>query len=122
MTGQQKRHAASIALNFLLDFYALCIYAICIKAMLTSADQKFLAEYDFHSFDRPSVAVDAVILTLRQNQLHALLTSREDLPYKNLLALPGGFVKMSESLEDAMARVLKQKLNLQNLPLEQLQA
>lgn len=47
------------------------------------------------------LAVDLVILTLRESSLHVLLVERGVEPYKGALALPGGFLRHSE--EDLLA-------------------
>jgi 8-oxo-dGTP diphosphatase len=88
--------------------------------MKKSAEQQFLESYDPSQFERPSVAVDVVVLTILDSQLHVLLTQRTDYPFKELWALPGGFVRMDESLDEAAARVLKQKGGLEDVYLEQL--
>lgn len=90
--------------------------------MLTEADQAFLANYDARMFERPSVTVDTVILTFIDTQLHVLLYPRTEAPYAGMLALPGGFVGIQESLEAAVERVLLRKVGIKDLPTEQLQA
>jgi 8-oxo-dGTP diphosphatase len=42
------------------------------------------------------LAVDLVILTLRESSLHVLLIERGVAPYKGALALPGGFLQHAE--------------------------
>ena len=50
---------------------------------------------------RIPVAVDLVILTVLHEELHVLLIRRGIAPYKNRWALPGGFIRPNESLEQA---------------------
>lgn len=50
------------------------------------------------------LAVDLVILTLREGQLHLLLIERGVTPYKGEFALPGGFLQHSEEDLAAAAR------------------
>lgn len=83
-------------------------------------EQQFLASYDPSQFDRPSVTVDVVILTLRAGRLEVLLTQRKEHPFKGFWSLPGGFVGMQESLDEAAARVLRSKGGLEGVYLEQL--
>lgn len=71
--------------------------------------------HDPNAFDRPSVTVDVVILTLREGQLEALLVKRKEHPYLNYWSLPGGFVQAQESLDEAAARVLRQKAGLESV-------
>ncbi len=66
------------------------------------------------------ITVDIVILTLHENMLKVLLVKRTKEPFKNRWAIPGGFVRLSENLDEAALRVLKEKSNVQNVYLEQL--
>src|SRR5688572_372939 len=76
--------------------------------------------YDPNDFDRPSVAVDVVILTVDEGALKVVLIQRTESPYDKKWSLPGGFVGIDESLEDAAARLLEKKAGLKNVFLEQL--
>ena len=58
-------------------------------------------------YPRPSVTVDLVIFTIAVNDLQVLLIRRDGEPFKGHWALPGGFVGIDESLEDAAARELQ---------------
>lgn len=78
-------------------------------------EQQYLSSYDPNAFDRPSVTVDVVILTLREGHLEALLVKRKEHPYLNYWSLPGGFVQTHESLDEAAARVLRQKAGLEGM-------
>jgi 8-oxo-dGTP diphosphatase len=80
----------------------------------------FLASYDPDKFPRPSVAVDLVLLTVRDHELRVLLTKRGDHPFKGRWSLPGGFVGPAESLEATCERVLRDKAGLTGVFLEQL--
>jgi 8-oxo-dGTP diphosphatase len=55
------------------------------------------------------VAVDLVILTVRNARLCALLIQRGISPFKGQWALPGGFVLPSENLEQAALRELSEE-------------
>lgn len=70
---------------------------------------EFLASYDPHAFPPFAVTVDVVLLTVRDGALQVLLVERDTHPFQGELALPGGFVQASESLEDAAARRLSQE-------------
>ncbi|MBI2267111.1 MAG: NUDIX hydrolase [Armatimonadetes bacterium] len=61
-----------------------------------------------------------VILTLRDEVLQVLLVKRKVWPYKNRWALPGGFVRMKESLEQAAIRELYEETHVKDVYLEQL--
>ena len=53
-------------------------------------------------------------------KLQVLLVQRGQSPYKGRWALPGGFVRMSEPLEDAARRELEEETGLTRIYLEQL--
>lgn len=75
---------------------------------------------DLDRYPHPHLAVDVALLTLHERALHVLLLRRADPPYAETLALPGGFVRIDESLTAAAARVLAEKCGLQSVFLEQL--
>jgi len=80
----------------------------------------FLARYDASQFPHPSVAVDVVLVTAHEGELRALLVRRDEHPAKGRWALPGGFVRLDESLEQAAERVLRDKAGLGDVFVEQL--
>lgn len=84
-------------------------------------DRRFLAAYDLTRYPRPSVAVDVVALTVEGGRLHAALYERTEPPQRERFALPGGFLRMDESLHDAAVRLLRDKVGLERVFLEQLQ-
>ena len=71
-------------------------------------------------YPRPSVTVDLVIFTIAEDDLKVLLIRRGQEPFKGRWALPGGFVEIDESLEEAAARELKEEVGVTNVYLEQL--
>lgn len=75
---------------------------------------------DLRSYDRPSMTVDLALLTVRSGALHALLTRRDSRPFEGHWALPGGFVRIDESLGAAARRVLRDKAHLAEAFIEQL--
>lgn len=83
-------------------------------------ERVFLASYDASRFDRPSLAVDVALITVSGGELRALLVRRSEHPAKGAWSLPGGFVGMHESLDDAAARVLATKAGLRGVFVEQL--
>ncbi len=83
-------------------------------------EASFLAEYDASEFQRPSLTVDVALLTAADGWLRALLLRRTQHPDMGKWALPGGFVGIDESLDDAAARVMREKAGFKGVFLEQL--
>ena len=84
------------------------------------SEAQFLADYDPARFERPSLATDVVLLTATQGALWVVVHARTQHPGMGTYALPGGFVRVGESLEDAARRTLSKKAGLQDVFLEQL--
>lgn len=86
-------------------------------------EREFLKEYNATLFEGPSVAVDVALLTTFEGALHVLLRRRTAHPDRGKWALPGGFVGMSESIDEAALRVLADKIGgggFERIYLEQL--
>ncbi len=94
-------------------------------------ESQFLATYDANNYERPSVTVDMLIFTVTDEEkknyrklpekvLRLLLIKRGDHPYIGQWALPGGFVHMDESLDEAALRELKEETNIDEIYMEQL--
>lgn len=74
-----------------------------------------------YEYPRPSVTVDCIIFGLDESaELKVLLIQRNAAPFVGHWALPGGFVIMDESLEDAARRELKEETGVENVFMEQL--
>ena len=74
------------------------------------------APVDFDNTFLPGLAIDAVIFGFHQQQLKILLLQYQ---HTGLYALPGGFVKKAENLNDAAKRVLLERTGLHDIYLEQ---
>ena len=83
-------------------------------------ERKFLKAYDASRYPRPSVSVDVVLLTVRDGGLWTLLGRRTRHPARGRWGLPGAFVRMDEPLDDAAARVLREKAGVSGVFTEQL--
>ncbi len=68
------------------------------------------------------VTVDVVLMTLKDRRLQVVLLKRERDPFKNRLALPGGYLHADEDIDSMAAaeRVLAEKTGLVSPYLEQL--
>jgi 8-oxo-dGTP diphosphatase len=65
------------------------------------------------------VAVDIVIFTIQEGTLKVLLVKRRLPPFKDQLAIPGGFVLPEEDLAEAALRELHEETGVNNACLEQ---
>jgi len=77
-------------------------------------------EDNIHKYEKPSVTADIVIYTIQNNDLKILLVKRGITPFKDKWAIPGGFVRIHESLEDAAKRELEEETGVKDVYLEQL--
>ncbi len=75
--------------------------------------------YDASKFEKPSVTVDLVVFTIRNDQLYILLIKRGIWPFKDCYALPGGFVRMDEKLKQTAIRELFEETSVKDVYLKQ---
>jgi 8-oxo-dGTP diphosphatase len=73
-----------------------------------------------YEFARPALTVDIVVFALDEKDLQVMLVERDLKPFAGQWALPGGFVRVDESLEEAARRELEEETGLNNIFLEQL--
>lgn len=69
---------------------------------------------------RPALTVDCVVFGLDDEGLQLLLVERNIPPFEGQWALPGGFVRVGESLDGAAERELQEETGLSEVYLEQL--
>ena len=65
--------------------------------------------YDPSQFPAFAVTVDMVILTMSEGTLHVLLVRRGEDPFKGVWAIPGGFKRPRETLDEAAKRELTEE-------------
>lgn len=73
-----------------------------------------------YEFARPALTTDCVVFGLDDEDLKVLLIQRDLPPFEGEWALPGGFVRVGESVDDSARRELKEETGLKNVFLEQL--
>lgn len=73
-----------------------------------------------YEYPRPALTVDCIIFGLGENSLKVLLIQRTDEPFKGMWALPGGFVDINESIDEAARRELEEETGIKGLFMEQL--
>lgn len=75
-----------------------------------------------YKYPRAALAVDCVVFGMDDEDLKLLLIKRDIEPFVGRWALPGGFVRLDETLEEAARRELQEETGLERVYLEQLQA
>lgn len=65
-----------------------------------------------YKYPRAAITTDAVVFFEEGNEKFVLLIERGNEPFKNKWALPGGFIEMDETLEDACKRELHEETGL----------
>jgi 8-oxo-dGTP diphosphatase len=75
-----------------------------------------------YQYPRPALTVDAVIFGRSPAGPHVLLIQRARAPYQGAWALPGGFVELDETLEQAALRELEEETGIRLSQLTQLRA
>ena len=73
-----------------------------------------------YKYPRPALTVDCVVFGFDEGELKVLLIERGLEPFKGRWALPGGFVRVDETLDDAARRELAEEAGLKEVFLEQL--
>lgn len=83
-------------------------------------EEEFLSQYNINVYDRPSVTADVVAFGIRagqedtyrhnpKNSLSVLLIKRGEHPYIDCWALPGGFVRADETVEQCAHREIQEE-------------
>lgn len=93
--------------------------------VISEEERAYLASYDISRFDRPSAAADMAVFSIMgtrtqgreeenyrkdpERRLKLLLIRRGSFPYKDHWALPGGFCRRGERVEDTARRELQEE-------------
>ena len=73
-----------------------------------------------YQYPRAALTVDCVVFGYDEGELKVLLIQRALEPFKGKWALPGGFVRVDETLDEAARRELAEEAGLKDVFLEQL--
>jgi 8-oxo-dGTP diphosphatase len=95
------------------------------------SEAEFLKDYDSSLFEKLSITADILLFSvsdgtkenyrkLNEKYFSILLVKRTTYPFKDKWCLPGGFVGIEETIDDAAVRVLASETNLHNIYMEQL--
>lgn len=91
---------------------------------ISAEEQAYLAQYDITRFERPSVATDMAIFSIMEEGEHdnyrklpkkalkLLLIKRATYPFKDLWALPGGFCRPDEDVQETAKRELYEETHV----------
>jgi 8-oxo-dGTP diphosphatase len=76
-------------------------------------DDRVPLGYDPSQFPAFAVTVDVVILTMREGLLQVLLVCRGEAPFEGMWAIPGGFKRPAETLDEAAKRELAEETSVE---------
>ncbi|MBQ2238333.1 MAG: NUDIX hydrolase, partial [Lachnospiraceae bacterium] len=97
---------------------------------MTQEEKSFLEQYDITRYERPSIAADIAIFSIREEgentnfrklakkALKILLIKRGNYPYKDCWALPGGFCRPEEDVYETAKRELYEETNVKDVYLK----
>lgn len=95
------------------------------------SEEEFLKDYDSSKFEKLSLTADTLIFSvadeevsnyrkLPEKKFSVLLVKRNNYPFKDKWCIPGGFVGIRETIDEAAKRILKVETNLHDIYMEQL--
>jgi 8-oxo-dGTP diphosphatase len=73
-----------------------------------------------YEYPRSALTVDCVVFGLDERELKVMLIQRALAPFEGKWALPGGFVRLDETVAEAARRELEEETGLRDVFLEQL--
>lgn len=87
------------------------------------SEKEFLENYNIEDYERPSVTADVVAFMISRTEeesyrkepdsrLSLLLVKRSEFPFRSCWALPGGFLKGDESVEECAMREIREEANV----------
>lgn len=85
-----------------------------------------LSNYKKDKYEKPSVTVDVCICRFHEDQVKVLLIKRKKPPFRDMWAIPGGFLNVAKdnnediTLEKAALRELNEETGIKKLPVHQL--
>lgn len=99
------------------------------KRQKNPEEESFLAAYNMEKYFRPSVSSDIAAFTIKNRSeenyrkeneasLLLLLVKRGEHPFKNDWALPGGFMREDESIEECAYREIMEETNIKPISMK----
>lgn len=90
-------------------------------------EKDFLSSYNIEKYERPSVTTDITVFTVQKKKgegrkdpemkLNILLVQRGEDPFVGQWALPGGFLRAGETVEECAFRNIKEKTGIEPIAL-----
>ena len=74
--------------------------------------------YDSSQYEKLSIAVDLLVFTIEDDRLKLLMVERSEEPFAKMPALPGVFVGIKETLDEAAIRGIKEETGLTDIYFE----
>lgn len=101
---------------------------IASKSSVENKEKAFLLNYKIEDYDRPSITTDIVALKIRseigdtyrhnsKSKLSILMVKRGEYPFKDKWALPGGFLRKDETIEECAYREVKEESDINPISL-----
>ena len=100
----------------MVDFRSIPQYSF------NTQNQQFQTSARTETYEKPLVTVDVVLFSMTKGELKVLLLKRASEPFKDLWSIPGGFINLGETLEEAAKRWLEQRTGVSDIYIEQLGA
>ena len=99
------------------------------KRIVSDEEKSFLTEYDINQYFRPSVSTDIAAFTIKNKNeenyrkeekasLLILMVKRGTHPFKDYWALPGGFLREDESIEECAYREIVEETNIKPISIK----
>jgi ADP-ribose pyrophosphatase YjhB (NUDIX family) len=99
------------------------------KRIVSDEEKNYLADYDINKYFRPSVSTDIAALTIKNKNeenyrkeevasLLILMVKRGTHPFKDYWALPGGFLRENESIEECAYREIFEETNIKPISMK----
>jgi 8-oxo-dGTP diphosphatase len=82
--------------------------------------QNFKSDTRIKQYEKPLLTVDVVVFTVFDGELRVLLLQRKSEPHVNMWSIPGGFMHLGETLDEAVNRRLMDRTGVKKIYLEQL--
>ena len=101
-------------------YCVIIIIEITQEAGIVESEKNFLANYKLSDYERPSVTTDVAAFMISsedktsyrknpENKLQLLLVKRGGHPFKDMWALPGGFLQKGETVEECALREIEEE-------------